>query len=293
MNKTLKFILAVFAALLLSALLTPVFYSLLNPLSPFFKFERIFNRLITVFVLLAALLFVRFHKDSWSKYGFNFSVPWRTLFISGFLYGTFLIFFITIAEAAFGPRYVRESMFVSDILQRFLKGLLTGTAVGITEEFFFRGFIFVHLERTFKTWPAIVVTSVFYSLVHFLNNGQIFIPTPPSLVDAFRLLFGFLEPITHRPLVILPEFIGLFLFGLVLSFAFVRTRSLFLSIGIHAGVVFFIKWQNSFFRKGPEIYHPLYGSTPHYDGIFEWFVLVLLCFFIYWKTRSTRQIRTS
>ncbi len=196
------------------------------------------------------------------------------------------VFVITLGEVIWGPRYLRDPILLSDCLQRFAKGLLSGMAVGILEEFFFRGFVFTHLERAVRKWPAVFATSAFYSAVHFFDNGQIFIPKNPGLGDAFRLLFGYLEPFAYRPYQVLPEFFGLFVFGILLNVAYVRTRSLFLPIGIHAGAVFCIKFQNSFLRKGPDAYHSFFGSTPHYDGLFEWMALALLGLVIYFTTRE-------
>lgn len=285
MSRGFKFTLTILAVLSLSVFLTPVIHALL----PVFKFEKIFDRLIMVFFITAAALFVRFRREAWKTYGFDFSVAWKRLFVIGFLSGALAILFITVPEVVFGPRYLRTPILISDCIQRFFKGLLTGVTVGIVEEFFFRGFIFVHLERAIRKWPGILITSIFYSAVHFLNNGQIFIPKNPQLGDAFRLLFGVLEPFAHQTDKVLPEFFGLFLFGILLNIAFCRTRSLFLSIGIHAGAVFCIKFQNSFIRKGPDVYDPIFGGTPHYDGLFEWFVLVLFCFAVYgWKEASSK-----
>ena len=65
------------------------------------------------------------------------------------------------------------------------------------------------------------------------------------------------------------------LFGFLLNLAYIRTKSIFLSIGLHAGVVFLIKWQHSFLRKGEEVYHTFYGKAPLYDGLLEWTCLIL------------------
>ena len=132
-----------------------------------------------------------------------------------------------------------------------------------------------------KSVSALFLTSFLYALVHFLDNGQISIPPNPTFYDAIFLVFGYLEPIVARPLQIFPEFFGLFLFGLLLNTAFLKTRSLFPGIGIHAGAVFLIKFQNSFVRKGFEAYYWFIGNTPLYDGIFEWILLVGLWAFIY------------
>ena len=79
---------------------------------------------------------------SLAEYGFDFSQPWKQLFLYGLISGTVTVIFITIPEVVWGPFYLRDPIFISDILRRFFKGLVSGTLIGIVEEFFFRGFIF-------------------------------------------------------------------------------------------------------------------------------------------------------
>lgn len=292
MSKTFKLVLLALAIFALSTILAPPIYSLL----PMFKFPKVFNRLIMIFGVAAAVLFVLisarkkkrgiFERESWREYGFDFSASWRRLFLYGFLVGALTVALMAAVEVAFGPRYLRYPLLLQDIVERFFKGMLSGMTIGMIEEFFFRGFIFSQLKKRMNIWIALIVTNAFYSSVHFFDNGQVFVPKDPLVGDGIRLLFGYLEPIVKRPLDILPEFVGLFLFGIVLNIAFIETRSLFFSIGIHAGTVFLIKFQDSFIREGPETYHRYFGSLPYYDGVFEWFALALLGCVVWWLTRK-------
>ena len=96
------------------------------------------------------------------------------------------------------------------------------------------------------------------------------------------MLFGYFEPFIANWSKIFPEFIGLFIFGIVLCIVFLRTKSLFMSIGIHAGAVFAIKFQQSFVRKGPiDAIDHFFGRAPEYDGPFEWAVLIILAFILW------------
>ena len=290
MNKTLKFFLVVFVIVSLSAVLAPIFYYFL---SSYFHFDNIFNRLIMVFTVASAVLFIlipnlkkgsTFKSETWRPYGFDFNFSWQRLFAYGFLAGAFFVVILAITEVAFGPRYLRSPLMLQDIIERFIKGMTSGLIVGIVEEFLFRGFIYGHLQKKMNVFAAVVVASAFYSLCHFFENGQISLPEHPTVWDSLRLLVGYLEPLVMRPQIIAGEFIGLFLFGVILNLAFARTQSIFMSIGIHAGAVFMIKWQNSFVRLGPDVENHFFGKSPYYDGPFEWVMLVVLGFFIWWLT---------
>ncbi len=282
MNHWPKFFVVLLPIFVLSVVLTPPLHSVLHP---YFKFEKIFNRLVMIFGVLAALLFVLrqrgkeggiFGRALWKAYGFDFSQPWRRLFGFGFLGGVLTVLFIVLFEIKFGASSNREQLFLHKIVEWFFNGMASGLIVATIEEFFFRGFIYTQLNQKMNIALAVILTSAFYSLCHFFDNGQIFIPQNPTAEDARRLLFGYLEPFLQRPLDILPEFVGLFLFGVLLNLAFIRTGSLFLSIGVHAGAVFLIKFQHAFVLKAPELYHSIFGNRPYYDGPFEWGSLIIL-----------------
>ncbi len=285
MIKFLKFCLIIFVIFALSVVLTPPIARILHP---YFKFEKIFDRLVMIFGVFAAFLFAILPKvqkegkkafvdpELWRSHGFDFKAPWRKLLAYGFLAGAVTVASIAVVEVAFGPSYVRHPLSIQDIVERLFKGFLSGTIIGVIEEFFFRGIIFITLSRKLNVWVSVALTSTFYSLSHFFDNGKIFIPQNPTTRDAVRLLFGYLEPITWHSSAVLPQFVGLLLFGILLNFAFIRTRSLFLSIGVHAGAVFLIKSQYSFVRQPFEGYHSLFGGNPYYDGPVEWLFLIFL-----------------
>ncbi len=287
MSKVFQLILVMLLIFAGSIFLTPFLHSIL----PMFKFEQIFNRLIMVFTIAAAIFVIRGQRRGnnvpigrgfWRENGFDFSAPWKKLLLYGFLCGCLSVAFIIGWEVAFGPRYLRHPLLLQDIVERFFKGMLSGGVVGIVEEFFFRGFIFNYLQKRMPAILAVLLASAFYSLTHFLNNGQVFIPQNASIGDAFRLVFGYLEPFQNRWAEIFPQFFGLFVFGIVLCISFMRTKSLFLSIGIHAGAVFAIKFQHSFVRQPlGNLNYPFFGKSLDYDGSFEWMVLALLGFVLW------------
>lgn len=91
---------------------------------------------------------------------------------------------------------------------------VVGTAFffAASEELLFRGFVLQTLRRGFDTPVAMAGSAWLYAIVHFLR---------------FDLVW-------HQ--VLLP-FTGLFLAGLLLAWAALRTRSIWLSVGLHAGWV--------------------------------------------------------
>jgi hypothetical protein len=115
----------------------------------------------------------------------------------------------------------------------FIKVLAATITVPIIEEIFFRGIVLGLLLRSGQKFLPIIMTSALYSIVHFLKAPER-PATPVTWVSGFESIansfFQFGDPIF-----VAGGFITLFLIGCVLADARVRTRSLWPSIGLHAG----------------------------------------------------------
>ena len=111
--------------------------------------------------------------------------------------------------------------------------VLAAIAVPFIEEAFFRGLILGVLLRTGRKYSAMALTSALFSVVHFLK-------APEGTSRAVTWLSGF-NSIGHsfvqfgEPLLVLAGFTTLFLIGWILADARLRTASLWLPIGLHAG----------------------------------------------------------
>lgn len=281
MKKFLKFF-AVFAAiLLLSAFLAPILYDFFQTFHPY-KFERIFNRLVMIGSLLAAVFFVRIRRDTLGRFGLLWSSRSSRLLTTGFLTGLFSLgsvgaLRVFSGQATFAPDAFPWTVWTGKLLLAFGTGLL----IGIMEEFFFRGFIFQSLLKVSgnRTVLSVVVTSVFYAMVHFIALKKILIGPDPGFFDGLRLMTTPFVSLAMWPK-FWPEAVGLFLFGLALNAAVIRSGSLYPAIGLHAGCVFFVRLDDIFMK-----FHAhrtlFWGSKALYDGAVGWAVLVLMAFVLW------------
>jgi uncharacterized protein len=114
--------------------------------------------------------------------------------------------------------------------------LLTSISVAVIEEFFFRGVIFGLLRQSRPTWLAAVFVSAIFSIIHPLRPGSTG-AAPITWHSGFDLLFQVIQHLIE-PLDLIGGFLTIFVFGLVLAQATVKTGALWLPIGLHAGVVF-------------------------------------------------------
>jgi len=112
---------------------------------------------------------------------------------------------------------------------------LIGTAVivPLIEESLFRGLFLGVLLRALRPWPANLLSAAIFSIVHFLK-------APDQTTTTVRWFSGFIS-LSHsfdqfsEPMLVLGGFTTLFVIGIVLAHARLSTRSLWLSIGLHAG----------------------------------------------------------
>jgi membrane protease YdiL (CAAX protease family) len=119
---------------------------------------------------------------------------------------------------------------------RFGKVVAASIAVPLIEEWFFRGIVLGVLLRTGRKYMPILVVSALFAAVHFLKAPErtSTVVTWSSGLNSIANSFGRLGD----PMMLLSAFATLFLIGCILADARVLTRSLWLSIGLHAGWIF-------------------------------------------------------
>jgi uncharacterized protein len=119
---------------------------------------------------------------------------------------------------------------------RFGKMLVASIAVPFIEEAFFRGIVLGVLLRTGRKYVAIFAVSLIFAAVHFLK-------APDRTSEIVTWTSGF-SSIAHAfdglgdPMMLASALATLFFIGWILADARVLTRSLWLSIGLHAGWIF-------------------------------------------------------
>lgn len=285
MKSLLKFFLILGGIVLLSAVLAPPLHDILP-----YKFGRIFNRLIMIFTLISIVAFVRFTPQSFLKLGLTWQQDSIKLFTIGFITGigvlillTFLKLYVDLAVWKFAQLSVLEWMV------KILVVFATGVLIGVIEEFFFRGFIFTFF-RDKLGWNlviAVVLTSIFYSIIHFVGEKKPFIGPDPTFKDSLKLAVApFTALLEWKSF--WREAVGLFFFGVVLNWIVIQTRSLYLAIGLHAGCVFFVKSDNlfvDFFNDQPL----LWGSAKMYDSVMGWIFLILMGILLIPVARKYKQ----
>jgi membrane protease YdiL (CAAX protease family) len=177
---------------------------------------------------------VRFDRRPPGALGFAFTPATAREILGGFALGTGLIaaasalLFLTgsarfLPDTGTAPAYARTLLFT-------LAFFLVAAAF---EEVWFRGYVLQALVEALGVWPAVVGTSTLFAMVHLGNPN----------VDAIAVF-------------------NIFLAGVLLGFAYLRTRSLWFATALHAG------WN---WTMASAIGFPVSGlvlmDTPLYDAI--------------------------
>jgi membrane protease YdiL (CAAX protease family) len=176
---------------------------------------------------------------------------------------------------------------LSRSLQQCASAVLTAFTVGLLEEVFFRGIIFRGLLEDWKPLSAFIVANLFYSALHFVKPSETYFLSGIDPFAGFRHLVSTFAPFLD-PSAIAPGLIGLWLIGGVLSYAFTRTGTLYLAIGLHAGWIISIKTVRVFGDYQRNDLGWLFGSSDPkiVSGVVTWLGIILVGIAVHWLTRT-------
>ena len=251
-------------------------------------FSKVFNR---AFMIAGILLFIIYRhillpaelkrllstgaQIAWR----NFSTGWGIALVSMVLLGA-----VMAAAHVFTP-YFRLPL--GKALSRIASALAAGVFVGFLEELFFRGILFLGLHGQGRPLRAYFFANLFYSVMHFVKPGDSYFLQGLDVFAGFRHLLTTFGPFLE-PLQILPGIIGLFLIGVVFSYALARTGNLYLSIGLHAGWIFSLQTFRVFGNFTRQDLGWAFGSTDPkiVSGVVTWIVILLVAVAINRITRS-------
>ena len=205
-------------------------------------FHRYFNRCLMLIAIGGLVVLWRVMKiESWRELGW---FPPRTEtghLARGLLLGLTSVTALGAAALLAGVRDWAPAHSVSEWGRHLLNSIGAAAIVGILEETIFRGMLFQLLRRDLAWRWAAVVSAVIFSAVHFLNQRPDI--NTITWTTGFTALPQFVHPFSEDPY--WPAyFVNLFLSGLVLAGAVVRTGSIYLAIGIHAGWILALKTCN-------------------------------------------------
>lgn len=167
------------------------------------------------------------NRFRWQDAAVGFILASSLLLVMGFMF---------VGSGRFAPNPKANQMSV------LIGAAIACISVALLEEYFFRGALMALLLRTLGPLSALFFLSFFFAIVHLLQppnsaqvaNNSVEFGTGFWMVGQIFSKFG-------NANFLVAEGATLFMVGLILGWARLKTHSLWLSIGLHAGWVFGIK----------------------------------------------------
>ncbi len=206
--------------------------------------------------------------------GFSSSGCAAALGVLGKAFAVGVLLFLPVAllqEVAFGAAVRGGALAVLPV--RVLgAALLSGVLIALLEETVFRGLLLRVFGQAMRPWAAVVASALFFAMVHFKAvpwpEGQ-----PVEWWSGLSVAWGILvAPVTEmQPL----KFLNLLAAGVVLNLVFIRWRSLWPCIGLHAGWVFYRVIHREVMPMPPEV-SPWLGGPALLDGASTLLILAVV-----------------
>lgn len=262
----LAFLIFVFAG---GALISPwIYHALVGFGWSNIPFRRVVDRCLLVLALIGLWPFVSaLGVRSRAELGLRKSPTLAKDLVTGLAIGSVLVVLaaavsLTVGASHWIPR--------TGWMKQITSALTTAVVVATLEEILFRGAIMTALTRVSGALAGIVVSSSLYGILHFFGR-----PENPATVDwkaGFVVLGRMFSGFTDFQQVI-PGFFSLTLLGVILALAFRRTAALYLSMGIHAGLIFWVKLFGFATDTTANANTWFWGTEKLVDG---WFCFILL-----------------
>jgi len=222
-----------------------------------FPFPRIFDRTV-IATLAAAMLWLARPLGLASLIRDGFAEPrgnWRPA-LRGF--AITLVAVGALFTAAF---VVRGAAPIGQVGARAVRYVVAAVTIALIEEGFFRAFVLGGMLRDMGRPAALAASSALYALAHLVRSPARFYLT------GFHPEAGLTNLSASAARIInagdaLPMLVGLFLLGLMLGAAFLRTGRIWLPAGMHAGLVIGAKAWPVVAQGGPPLPRWLAGPGP-------------------------------
>lgn len=236
------FVILIVGTVLLAAVITPYVYAALRWAfeQDLWPFSRVYDR---VALAVALLILMSRRRDLPVKEIRNLLTAAPAKHIA-LLIAVGLVVSLSTALAGLpglvaSGRFIWNDRSVLDFVKKISVELPLGLLISFLEEFFFRAVMFVSLSRRMPWFFAAILSSLLYSVVHFVQPVKTYIPEQLNLAVGYDYTYTVVARLFTIDL--LPAFFGLFLVGVVLCAVLRTTGSIYICIGLHTGWILAMK----------------------------------------------------
>jgi len=211
----------------------------------------------------------------------------------------YFVFGILLAGLIFTLQVVFTDVEIKDIsTSKAIKGIsfafLGAIVVGFLEEIIFRSLIMRSFYSAWGAKVAILLSSLFFAYKHFKVPNTIFQGIAEGVHTAHwytGFQIAYYDSVGIFMTFDFLKLTSLFLFGVLLCVAYIRTRSLYSSIALHAGIVWTMLSYKKIIEVLPDNLRNFFGSsgmTDSYLSIILIFLLIII--FTFRKEKASNQL---
>jgi len=188
----------------------------------------------------------------------------------GFFIGLVSLASLALLAILFGHRAINMAHTRPETVRYLLGATAAAVIVAFLEELIFRGALYGLLRGPLPRGGALVLSSAIYAAVHFVQKADM--PGPVEWNSGLLLLPAMFRNLGDGALLI-PSFLTLTAAGMALAVIYERTGSLYTSIGLHAGWIFWLKSYRFTTRPTGANAQAFWGGDNLVDG---WLALIIL-----------------
>jgi len=256
----------------LAAIIAPVLFHLFG--NDAYKFESWVTRSALLLLVLGMYPCFKYFGLSLQQIGHNTPKDKvRKQVFTGFAVGLAILSIVIASILILDIRVLSSDANLG--IKLILKALLAGVVVALIEETLFRGLFFTLAKKWHNSITAVLVSSFFYALLHFIKPRQNIDQNNLSFSSGFEVIINAFQGLANLQI---DDFLALFTVGILLALVRLRTQSLIYCMGLHASWVFLIKICKDLTDSNKASDWAF--LTGDYDGIIGWFSflwLSLLC----------------
>ena len=281
------FLFFVFYFLLASLLAASIAYPLFQLVgNDAYRFESWVTRSALLFLVLGLIPCIKFFDLNLRSIGHNQSfVKFLKKSAIGFVAGLTILAPVIAILIYLDIRVLAND---AQITLTFLcKALAAGIIVALIEETLFRGLFFKLSENWHGGFIAVVISSFFYALLHFIKPVEHIDQALLSFSSGFEVIINAFKGTAFMSV---DDFFALFAVGVLLALVRLKTQTLAACIGLHASWVFLIKFTKEL-TDGTNSPNWAY-LTGEYDGIVGWlsffWIALLSCVYLFYIIKPSR-----
>jgi uncharacterized protein len=166
---------------------------------------------------------------------------------------------------------------------RVARYVVSGLVIGFLEEWFFRGWMTRWLGRGIPFLLGVVVSAAFFAVLHAFHPSSLDADTTPDAAGALAALGTWIRR-AFDPVEFGPKFVGLFLFALLLTATWLRTRTLWTPVLVHMAAIILIASYGAVTDRSPA--RTWAGTKVLYDGPPAWALFLLAIALVWPRSRK-------